>query len=548
MTRISGWLLSVLICLPVTHAVAEENGDEGLNLLWQSSVRVDGARDTVSEITLHVHDDRANSYFEILSPGFRETVALDDLNPRGVAFRDVDPDDPIKGAKEWAEMKAEVYRAEGRKDVTVKLVTVPQTTLYAITGEGGVHAIDAETGKTRWVTRVGPPNAPTVGIAANNKIVLAVRGSKVFCLDATNGEEIWSRYTYYAPGGGVAVSDDFGYVTSVEGRLQMFPLNKTGLPESYFASSGAATFDPEVTATTVSWATERGYFNVARSTKASLMYRLETNDVFESAGTEVGDLLIANSLNGKVYAVAEDLGSLAWEFAVGEPITKKPVAVGDDVVMLITLRDNLVPLNALTGKILDGWPKRVAGITEYVGASQNVLYFIDNRGNLVGLSRKSGAKVSQQAIGLNTFPVSNHFTDRLYLAKPDGSIYGMREVANVNPTVIGEGFEVGNSAADSEDKKKSKATSADPFSGGKAADPDDPFSQPAGKSDSKKSTTDPDDPFGGGSDDDPFGGGGGDKSDDDPFGGGGGDKSDDDPFGGGDKSNDEDDDPFGGGR
>ena len=62
MTRISGWLLTVVLCLPVAHAAAEDTGDAGLSTVWQSQVRVDGTRDTVSEIVLQVHDDRAISY------------------------------------------------------------------------------------------------------------------------------------------------------------------------------------------------------------------------------------------------------------------------------------------------------------------------------------------------------------------------------------------------------------------------------------------------------------------------------------------------------
>ncbi|MCP4081636.1 MAG: hypothetical protein GY743_15445, partial [Planctomycetaceae bacterium] len=123
---------------------------------------------------------------------------------------------------------------------------------------------------------------------------------------------------------------------------------------------------------------------------------------------------------------------------------------------------------------------------------------------------------------------------------------------NINPVVIGEEFVVGDAAGKAEaDKKKPSTTTKDPFAGGQAADPNDPFSNPVGKGDDKKSTADPDDPFSGS---------GGVSSDDDPF-GGGSDKSsdkkeeDDDPFGGGsdkssDKSSDkeEDDDPFGGGN
>jgi outer membrane protein assembly factor BamB len=533
---------------PDRHLQASESGQSALTVHWQSQVMLDSSRDRIAEMHLHVHDDRAVSYYEIRFAGFRETVAFDDLNPRGVPFRDLYPDDPGRGAREWAELKKDIYEAEGRQGVTIELITVPYTTLYALTGSGIVHAIDAETGETRWKTRLGMPKDPAIGIASNNTRVIVVRGSRVYCLDASDGNEIWARYAHYAPGGGVAMSDDFAYVTSIEGRLQMFPLNETGLPESFFASTGPATFDPSVTPRSVSWATEKGYFNVARSNVVSLRYRLETNDSFESAGTFVGGMLIANSTQGKVYAMSEREGNLVWEFAVGEYLAKKPVPVGNRAVMLITGSNNLVPLDVQTGSSLAGWPSRVPGITAYVGASQNILYFKNGLDGMVGLNRDSGAAISMTTIGLNTKPIPNHVTDRLYLVQPDGFLVCMRELANLNPVIIGEEFEVGSPTAGDRPDSGDRQPGANPFERGmQSADPDNPFARPGGAA---QPGGDPADPFAGNRDpDDPFSGGvksddkSKDKSGDDPFGGdkSGGDKS------GSDKSGD-DDDPFGGNR
>ncbi len=551
MFRSTSWLLFFCLCLAVASAHGDESGQSGLTTMWQSQVKIDASRDTISEVHLHVHDDQATSYYEIRFQGFRETIGFDDLNPRGIPFRDVDPSDPARGAREWAQLKEEIYRAEGRQDITVELITVPRTTIYALTGIGVVHAIDAETGQTLWTVRLGNPNEPTVGLAANNRCVIAVRGSMVYCLNAEDGNEIWSHYTTYVPGGGVSMSDDFAYVTSLNGRLQMYPLDDDGVPESFFASTGAATFDPAVTSSTVSWATERGFFNVARSNVVSLRYRLETNDRFESPGAAVGDFLIANSVNGKVYAVAEEEGVLVWEFAVGERLAKKPIPIGNNAVMLITASDRLLTLDTRTGSILEGWPKRIPGITEYVGSSQNVLYFLDTTGNLVGLNRSSGSTVSRTSVGLNVIPIPNLVTDRLYLARPNGSILGMREIANLNPVVLGEDFQV--LGVDASASPGTKDPQTPPAADQKMADPNDPFggaAQPgAAQPGDDKKKVDPDDPFAGGkksNPDDPFAGGNkGDKSDD---------KSSDDPFAGGGKSGDDksgdgksdDDDPFDG--
>lgn len=508
-------LATLLFCPGFQPAVADESGQSGVLVQWQSQVMIDGSRDQVAEIHLHVHDDRADSYYELRYPGFRQTISFDDLNPRGIPFRDVDPKDPSAGARQWAELRKEILEAEGKTDIAIELITVPRTTLYALTGSGGLHAFDAETGATRWKTRIGTQFEPTIGMAANNTRIIAVRGSKVYCLDALTGDEIWSRFAHYAPGGGVAVSDHYAYVTSIEGRLQMFPLNETGLPEAFFASSGAATFDPEVTPRTVSWATERGYFNVARSNVVSLRYRLATNDKFESPGAAVGDMLIANSVNGKVYALAEEMGSLAWEFAVGERLEKKPIGIGRDVVMLITTNNNLIALNAQKGTVLEGWPKRVSGISEYVGASQEVLYFVGTNGRLLGLNRKSGAVISSGSLGSGMMPVANHVTDRLYVAHPSGLIRCLREVANVNPVIHGEDFVVGNTAGEGQMKKPGQPedAGANPFESGSGT------------------KTDPDDPFSGGDPDDPFSGGDSGSDPDDPF-SGGDNGSDDDPFDG----------------
>ena len=536
MIRFSRWFALALVagwCLLNGDSVlADESGaSAGLTTLWQSQVMIDGERDQIAEIHLHVHDDRADSYFELTYPGFRETVSFDDMNPRGIVFRDLYPEEPAKGAREWAELKKEILEARGKTDVSIELITVPRTTLYALTGTGGVHAIDGETGQTRWKTRVGEQFDPTIGIASNNTRVVVVRGSKVYCLNALTGDVVWSKFSIYAPGGGVSISDHFAYVTSIEGRLQMFPLNGIGLPIAHFASAGAATNDPFVTPRTVSWPTERGYFNVARSNVASLRYRLETKDKFQSAGTAVGEFLIANSVHGKVYALAEEYGSLAWEFAAGERLVKQPIGIGGDAVMIITANDNLIALDAKRGSVLAGWPKRVTGISEFVGASQNILYFIDSFGGLVGLSRTSGATISSTEIGLNVMSVPNRMTDRLYLAEPGGAVVCLRESANINPVVLGDDFVVGNEAAEAEQTMPDGSGDAAKPGDMQQGDPDDPFGGAA--------KSDPDDPFSGGADpDDPFAPGKKSDDEDDPF--SNNDKSDD-------KSGDEDD-PFGGGQ
>ncbi len=487
--------------LPVTDASAA-----GLALHWQSQIQADTSRDEIVDLCLHVHDDRATSYYEIRYDGVRETIGFDDVGPRG---------NPLgkDGAREAAELRKEILEAEGRADVAIELVTTPETSIYALSGFGDVQAINAETGGTRWKIRVGDPFQPSVGIAANDQYVVVLKGSTVHCIDASNGNVEWSRLCRHAPGGGVAVSDYFAYVTSVRGHLQMFPLATRGLPEKFFASSGAALVDPTVSPKTVSWATDRGYFNVASSDeRGRFLFRLKTDEKFQAGGARAGDYLVVVSIYGKAYAVHETDGILAWEIAVGEPVSRQPINIGDNRLAVISSLNHLMILDAKRGQFVPEWPRSVPGIREYVGASQDVLYFIDVVGRLVGLRRDTGSQVLQLPLGEDIRVIANFETDRMYLTDPAGHLVCIRELSNVNPVVLSGDKMV--AAADSPADSTEAARDL-------PAATDDPFGNPVDSpGDPGKAASDPADPFGQGMSndkpDDPFAGDQTDKPDD-PF-------------------------------
>jgi len=60
-----------------------------------------------------------------------------------------------------------------------KGTTVPRSTIYAISSNSVVHAIDAETGETRWVTAIGRNDYPTFTISASDHLVAAINGASV---------------------------------------------------------------------------------------------------------------------------------------------------------------------------------------------------------------------------------------------------------------------------------------------------------------------------------------------------------------------------------
>lgn len=516
----------------------------GLAIQWRSQLQVNPHSDRIVDIAMHVHSTHAVSYYEILYSGVRELIGFDDLNSRGVPHG-------AEGAEKKANLRKEILEQEGWENVIVRLITVPQITIYSLSSRGEVHAVDGESGQTLWKVRVGNPDHPAVGVDANDKRVIAVVGPRIFCLDARDGHEIWNLKTKSAPGGGVCVTAHYAYVTAISGALELYPLDTeqdNGRPVKYFASSGTATEDATVSATSISWTTRKGYFNIAgNNTDGKLLFRLKTGDSFVASGVAAAGYFIAPSVNGKVYAVNEEKGKIAWEIALGEPVSRTPVHIGDNRIAVITQLDNLMIIDARRGELAADWPRSVGNIREFVGMSEKVLYFLDAGNQLVGIDRASGSRVMSTSVGDKIRVLANNQTDRLYLTDETGQMICLRELASLNPFVHGDKpaaaaeavnpFEAAETAEEpGEEKKPAQTDPDDPFSGGNEkppADPDDPFSDE--KSEDKK-----DDSSGDQSDDDPF-------SNDDNSSGGDAPAGDDKPPGDGGDDSSDDDDPFGDG-
>ena len=426
----------------------------GLEVLWQSQVQTNPSREQVVEMALHVHNDQSRTFYELRYDRFREEVDYEDLDPRGNPFGK-------NGAKEWVKIRKEILEAEGY-EVTVDLQTVAQTTLIALTSTGVVQALDGETGQTRWQKRVGNPAQRSIGVAVNDEYVVAVREGKVYCLNIDDGTLVWERELNGTAGGGVGLSDKHVYVTLYDGSIQMLSLGEIDpLPKMMYSRGLTTDSDPVVTSKTVSWATERGDLNVAQVDRGQrIQYRLRTG--FETlAGSQiVGDYLVICSHDGEIHCVIEQEGKLFWKFHTGHNISRRPVGVGEYLLLVFTDQNQLIGLDARNGQILENWPSVIPNIQEYVGASQDLLYFLDTEQNLVGIKQSSGVATLRTPVGDRKLFLHNAKTDRLYLGSNQGSLVCIREVSSKTPLFHGE-----------DDSTNPFDVEDDPF----ATDEDDPF-------------------------------------------------------------------------
>jgi outer membrane protein assembly factor BamB len=244
-------------------------------------------------------------------------------------------------------------------------ITIDGTTAYVGTNDGTVTAVDAQTGEVRWTADVGGRIETPVAAGAG-VVIASVTGTDVnaparlVAVHDTDGSPGWT-YTPdrpFALGGSVTLVDDTAYV--------VFPNNQLN---AVAADSGR-----------LRWS--------ARMTNPSIFPVSATADA----------VYVADAF-GEVYRFDPSTGDRVWTFALNEPILRAgPLLIGAHVV-LVTLRGDVVALDAATGDLVfrgaaSDHPLRDAG------ANGDALVIVGTRSDtgLIGLtSDPAGSLVRERS-------------------------------------------------------------------------------------------------------------------------------------------------------
>lgn len=450
----------------------------GLERMWFTQIALDGSRGRMAGLHQHVSATQVHTVFQIMHAGKRYVFSQRDLNAFGVEVG-------IDGAqalaeKKLAEIKADLESvADPAAKVAIVLPTietfvVPRISLYATSERGMVHAIDGETGQTRWAVSVGSARYPTTAAGANDQFVGVLNGSTMYVLNAEDGAIVWSRMAIGAPSAGPALTDEYVYIPTVTGAVEVYFLEDPKRPAAVFRSFGRTLVQPVVSYNSVAWPTDTGKLYVGLAHEPGLRFRLEAKQAINSApafGME--DRVFAASLDGYVYCLDERRGNVLWRFTTGEPITHSPVALGD-VVYAITDRGNMYAIGIADG--LERW--MTPTVKSYIAGNDQQLYVMDSRGNLTILAAASGSRVGSIATTGIDEPFMNVQTDRLILATSTGLVQCLRSSNLRWPMVMNFDELAAPQGVKTPTKTPAPADAADPMP--PAGDEPDPFAAPAG--------------------------------------------------------------------
>lgn len=496
----------------------------GLERAWFTQVSLDSSRGRISDFTYFVSATQKHTVYEVRYEGRKQTFSE----------RDTDRFGDVLG-KEAAEKEAKAFVEELKlREIEAKIekIEVPEITLYVVTDRAVLHAIDAETGRTRWTTVVGNRTYPTERPGVNEDYVAVLNGSTVHLLRRDTGEMAWIRAVDGAASAGPALTDQYVVVPTFTGNVEWYEIGETRTLPKISRSNGHVLIQPTVTPFSVMWPTDRGLLYVARTTQA-MRYRMEARKaiVSQAAYASPGKVLAA-SIDGSVYCLHETSGDELWRFSAGEPISNSPVPVGDSTY-IVTDKGSMFCLDLEKGTEKWSAPQ----VRRLVSVSKDRLYCLGVTGRLAILDAKTGGRIAQtgtEAVGFSFY--ANAKTDRIIAATATGLIQCLHETELQWPLVH-------LNLAEAEQQRRPEIKQE-----GLEGTPAKPVAKPAAPAAPAKGA----DPFGGGAPPaaggaDPFGAGGaapkpaaGDQGGADPFGAGGaapkpaaGGQGGADPFGAG---------------
>lgn len=438
----------------------------GLERMWFGNFSMDRSKGRLAGVHLHVSSSESHTVFSVTHEGKRYTFSERDRNAFGELIG-------VDGAKLKAEEKlAEIQKAletAGQADAKPPQImthVIPKMTLYATSDRGMVHAMDAETGQTRWTAEVGNPLYPTTPPAASDKFVAVCNGSTLYVLKAEDGLPAWSRMSVGAPGAGPAISDEMVFVPMINGQIESLLVADPKRPLATYRSFGRTLVQPVLSDNSVAWPTDGGGLYVGFAHSPGMRFRVQAMDQINSAPAFLApDKMFATSLDGYVYCVNENRGHIIWKFTTGEPISHSPVALGN-AVFAITDSGNMFAVHAASGSEL--WV--ASGIKHYLAGNEKRLYCQATRGELVVLDAATGSRLGSLDARRNDRPLLNAQTDRIFLGTSTGLVQCLRET-NLPFPVLHYRFEAAKAKEPaktpapkpSENEKPADTPAADPF-------------------------------------------------------------------------------------
>ena len=273
-------------------------------------------------------------------------------------------------------------------------------TMYFVDNDGFAHALDTQTGKTRWNRRIAKLNAATPTYSRGNLYLVNLEPGQVLSLNAKNGKTVWKKSLpcrsesspvvvrsrmYFGCENGVlyALKTKNGkevWATSVAGAIKGAPAYDNGT--LYVGDYGGAMTAVRARNGDIRW-----------QTKALGPGLGQPGAFYSTPAVAFGRVYVGNN-DSRVYSFDADTGELAWTFSTGDWAYSGPTVAKvpgtPPTVYIGSFDGNVYALDARSGDARWTFDMRgrVIGSLSVIGRTVYAATFDGT--NTYGISAKTG--------------------------------------------------------------------------------------------------------------------------------------------------------------
>ena len=239
--------------------------------------------------------------------------------------------------------------------IGVEVVSPPafhKGTIYVLTGNNVVHAIDAGTGERKWTynrkdTTTISVNGATQPVIYRNNIIVGFSDGFLASLRQSDGTLVWERHLNLAPR-----FSDIDSTPVIDGQ-RIYVAGYDGELYALRAEDGQ-----------IDWQVKKGGY---------------------APVTIFGDLLLFSTSGGEVLALEKATGKGKWEFKLQKGIASK-VSVYNNIAFFAQSHGPLLGLNILNGeKVFSYAPGRGSLAAPTIEEETGRLYLMSKEGNVHAL-------------------------------------------------------------------------------------------------------------------------------------------------------------------
>ncbi len=299
---------------------------------------------------------------------------------------------------------------------------------------GGIHALDAGSGKEIW-------RSPTDGfieavpMVADGTLYVGGKDGHFYAIDIRDGSKKW---VYRNATGGFLSSanaaNNLIFAGSEDGSLYAFD-PQVGEPAWFVLTGKNIDSSPVVSNNTLFFGNDNGAFFAlnAANGKEKWNYYTDIGEIKSSPALANG-IVFFGSNNGNVYALT-DKGTLKWKFSTGSDVVSSP-SLNDETVFVGSKDSNFYAFDSATGNIK--WKFPTNGFVDASSAiSNDIIYFGSNNNFIYALDANTGNLLWRNLTGKDdtdyiTLPAISG--NMLYAVTHSGKVYAYSSAGEVQAT------------------------------------------------------------------------------------------------------------------